>query len=181
MTKKTVGSQARDLLLKAPETRDPIEIQREAQKDYIDNLEWTVRHMQKKVDCSDLVGKGRGHETCKDAVAHMGDFFVVVLTKRERVVENILRNYFMATMSCPTPDYNQSVYKYHANREQLEYIWTVPDQEVCETFAKNARYVIPDERALLEFVMQFYDGTLLKKARELNGENLETGIVLEKK
>ncbi len=179
--KKTVGAEAYERLLKTPETRDPIEIQREVQKDYIANLEWAVRHMQKKVDCSHLIGTGRGHDECVQRVGYDGSFYVVVLTKKERLMDNVLRNYFFSTMYCPTPDFNQSVYKYHHDREQLEYLWTLPDEEVCKAFIANTNYVVPEEREMLSYILQFYDGSLIKKARQLNGENLETGIILEKK
>jgi len=42
MKKKTVGAIASELQQKAPETRDPVEIQREIHKDYIDNLSIAV-------------------------------------------------------------------------------------------------------------------------------------------
>lgn len=181
MENQTVGQASADLLQQAPETRDPIEIQREAQKDYILHLEWSVRHMQKKVDCSHLAGQGRGHEECPTREAHLGDFYVVVLLKKEKLLENVLRNYFVQTLSCPTPTWDQTVYKYHASDEKLEYLWTVPDRETCLIFQENALEIVPEERWLLKNVLEFHDGTLLRKARELNGENLETGIILEGK
>lgn len=181
MKKKKVGEIASDLLLKTPETRDPIEIQREVQKDYIQNLYWAVQHAQKKVDCSHLAGTGRGHDNCASREAVVGDFYVVVVTKREKLMENVLRNYFFHALVCPTPDYDQTVYKYDAKKETLTYLWTVPDIETCETFKRDASSVVPEEQKLLEFVLKFYDGTLLRQARQLNGENLETGIVLEGK
>lgn len=177
--KQTVGKIATDLLQKTPDTFDPIEIQREVQKDYIDHLKWSVNHMQKKVDCTHLLGNNRGHEFCNNRSAHLGDFYVVVITKKEKLLENVLRNYFLETIDCPTPDYNQSVYRYDAAKEELEYLWTVPDRDTCDLFQQNAIHIVPEERALLDFVLKFRNGTLLQQARRLNGENLVTGIVLE--
>lgn len=179
MQKKTVGAQAIDLLQKTPESRDPIELQREMQKDYIDHLEWSVRHMQKKVDCSHLIGNGRGHEECAKRPPHEGDFYVVILLKKEKLLENVLRNYFLQTISCPTPTWDQTVYKYHKNDDKLEYLWTVPDRETCLTFQENAPDIVPEEKWLLRQILEFHDGTLLRLARKLNGENIETGIILE--
>lgn len=179
--KDTVGKQARDLLLKKPDPIDPIEIQREIHKDYIANLEWCVKHMQKKVDCSHLVGKDRGHEHCATRESWTGDFFVAVLLKKERILENVLRNYFLATLTCPTPTWDQSVYHYQSATEELTYLWTIPDRETCEIFTDNARHIVPEERQLLKMILDFNDGTLLRKCRQLNGERLDTGIVLEGK
>jgi len=160
MKKKTVGAIASELQQKATEAISPIDIQREAQKDYIENLHITVNR-----------GK----------LSITGDFFVVVLLKKEKLLENVLRNYFFETICCPTPDYNQSVFKYHAKDEKLEYLWTVPDEQTCNIFQRNVSLIVPEELELLNFVLQFHDGTLLQKARKLNGEDLKTGIILEGK
>lgn len=158
MKKKTVGAIATDLLQKAPESRDPIEIQREVQKDYIKNLEEAVKSNIKNTD---------------------DDFFVSVITKREKLMENVLRNYFFCTSACPTPDYNQSVFQYNAKNADLTYLWTIPDEETCAMFEQNALKIVPEERELLGFILDFKSGNLLRIARRLNGENLVTGITLE--
>ena len=75
MTKKTVGKHASDLLLRSPDTRDPIELQREMQKKYAENI----------LDC---VARG------KKELVPSGDFYVVVETKKERLLQNVVRNYF---------------------------------------------------------------------------------------
>jgi len=183
MKKKTVGEVALELMQKTPDTLDPIEIQREAQKDYIDNLKFAVMHMQKKIKCDDLVKREAPgtahHQECETREAWIGDFYVVVTLKKEKLIENVLRNLFHTQISCPTPNNDQSVFKYHAADEKLEYLWTVPDAETCEVFVRSANLVVAEERHLLQMVMEFQDGTLLKRARILNGENVDTGIVLE--
>jgi len=159
--KKTVGEIASELLQKTPESTDPIEIQRECHKDYIENLKQVV---------------DRG-------IKELGqvDFFVEVDLKKEKLLENVLRNYFLYRKTCPTPGHDQSVYKYHHKSGNLEYLWTVPDKETCDVFARNAHLVVPEERLLLDFVLNFYNGQLLHLSRRMNGENLETGIILEGK
>ena len=158
--KKTVGAIASELQLKTPDTRDPIEIQREVHKDYIDNLKIAV---------------DRGLLTMKH------DFYVTVIVKKEKLLENVLRNYFAERSTCPTPDYDQSVYKYHYDSGNLEYLWTIPDIQTCEVFLRNVHHIVPEEKLLLEFVINFYNGELMTLCRKLNGENIETGIVLEGK
>jgi hypothetical protein len=158
--KKTVGAIASELQQKAPESLDPIELQREMQKDYIDNL---------------MIAVDRGLLTMKH------DFYVVVIVKKEKLLENVLRNYFAERSTCPTPENDQSVYKYHYDSGNLEYLWTVPDRETCEVFLRNVHIIVPEEQLLLEFVLNFYNGELMRLCRKLNGENIETGIVLEGK
>lgn len=156
--KKTVGAIASELQQQAPDSRDPIEIQREVHKDYIDNLKTAV---------------DRGLLSMKH------DFYVVVITKKEALFEKVLRNYFAERGTCPTPDHDQTVYKYHYNSGNLEYLWTIPDRQTCEVFLRNADKIVPEEQLLLEFVLNFYNGELLRLCRKLNGENLKTGIILE--
>lgn len=174
--RQTVGKISSDLLNKTPETRDPIEIQREMQKDYVDNLIMAVNHALKKIDCSHL----HTNSPCEyDKNSFPGDFFVVVITKKEPLMQNVIRNYFIARSTCPIPDYDQAVYKYHADKEIIEFIWVIPSKDACLIMKDNAVEVHKDEKQLLQFVLDFADGTLYKKCKLLNGEKVDS-IVLNK-
>lgn len=150
--KKTVGQISQELAAKAPESRDPVELQRELQKEYIDNLIQCVNTHKKE---------------------YSSDFYVVVLTKKERLMENVLRNYYLATKACPTPTYDQAVYKYRYKEEDLVFMWVVPSKDTCEHFRDNALDVLKyggEERELLRYVLLFYDKTLDTIAAKENGE-----------
>jgi hypothetical protein len=174
--KKTLGAIASELQTKTPDTLDPIEIQRATQQEYLDNLIWCVKHAQKKLDCSNI----DGHDACKNRPAMDGDFFIAALLKKEKLLENVLRNYFVPTLACPTPHFDQTVFKYNAEKEDVEFLWVVPDQETCEIFRENKDKIVPEERGLLKFVLDYYDGTLFNKAKKLNGESHFAGSALEK-
>jgi hypothetical protein len=146
---KTMGAVARDLMLKEPETRDPVEIQRATEEDYIKNL----------IECA---------EAHKKIFTH--DFYIIVLTKNERLLHNVFRNFFYARISCPTPEYDQSVYRYNRHNDNIEYIWTVPSKEACAHLELNKNEVVESERGLLKFVLEFADGTLHNLAKKLNKE-----------
>lgn len=173
---KTVGSIASELLSN-PDTHklNPQEIQRAQEKEYLDNLVWAVKHAQKKVDCSHL----ENHDECKDRTALDGDFFISSLLKKEKLLENVLRNYFVPSKVCPTPSYDQTLYRYDSRKEDIEFIWTVPDKETCLTFKENVTKIVPEEQALLGFVLDFYSGALYRKAKEFNGEEMVRGGILE--
>ncbi len=177
MSKDTVGKIASDLLQKTPDSNDPIEIQRVTEKEYLDNLIWAVEHAQKKLDCSSI----DGHDACKDRVPLDGDFYVVALLKKEKTLANVLRNYFVTTLSCPTPHFDQTVYRYHAKKEDLQFLWVVPDKDTAETFLENRDIIVPEERGLLKFVLDYYDGTLFQLAKHLNGETSNPGVALKGK
>ena len=170
--KQTVGSIASDLLSKHDYSKlNPQEIQRAQEKEYLDNLIWAVKHAQKKVDCSTI----KDHDQCKDRASLDGDFFITAILKKEKLLENVLRNYFIPTKVCPTPTYDQTVYKYDSRKEDIEFIWVVPDRETCLTFKENITQIVPEERGLLKFILEFYDGTLYRKAKEFNGEQMILG------
>lgn len=115
----------------------------------------------------------------KDALkTKTGDFYVVVLTKKERLMENVLRNYFFSRNSCPTPDYDQAVYFYSAQEQQLKFMWVIPSKDTCEFMRDNAKTIDPSEYELLKFVMSFYDGYLLKLVKKLNNETENTGQLI---
>lgn len=147
--KKTVGHHAVNLLQKEPDTRNPIDLEREMHKDYEDNIYQCIARGQKDID---------------------GDFFVVVETKKERLLPNVMRNYFFYRHSCPTPTTDQTVYKYHDKDSRLEFLWVVPSKDTCEHFAMNALQVSPEEKGLLHFVLSYRDGTLLQRCKQENKE-----------
>lgn len=100
------------------------------------------------------------------------DFYVVVITKKERLMPNVLRNYFTHRLSCPTPQFDQTVYKYNYRDEIVEFLWVIPAKDICETFLNNVLHIDQSQKELLSFIMDFVDGTLDRKAMILNGEIL---------
>lgn len=160
MPRDTVGKIALELMQKTPDSRDPIEIERELHKDYESNI-YTCLSEGKKT--------------------HNGDFFVVVITKKEPLMQNVLRNYFTHRKSCPTPDYDQTVYRYCAKEEYAEFLWVIPSRDTCTLFKDSALEVATEERDLLRFILDFDDGTLYKLAKRLNNEQEVRGGALKKK
>ena len=99
-----------------------------------------------------------------------GDFFITVLFKKERLMNNVVRTYYFPRKSCPTPQHEQVVYLYKRDIGDIQFLWVVPSLEACVTMVNEASFVHPEERQLLQFVLDFRDGTLLKRAQALNGE-----------
>lgn len=159
MAKKTVGKASLDLLLKNEPSHSAVDYEREMHKDYEKNIQ----------ECINRGKKGTA-----------GDFYVIVITKKERLMENVIRNYFTFRKSCPTPEWDQAVYFYDRKKEGIEFLWVVPAKDVCEYYKEYALEVVPEERELLKFVLEFSDGTLFNIAKKRNGEE-EKSPLLEKK
>ncbi len=98
------------------------------------------------------------------------DFYVVALTKKERLMDNVIRIYFFARLSCPTPEYDQAVYFYDRKLDTILFLWVVPSKHTCEMYKEDALNVPKEERQLLKYVLDFEDGTLLKYAKIRNKE-----------
>lgn len=160
MAKKTVGQKSIELQNESNnnETESqitPTEQMREQLNDYDSNI----------TDCISATVKKFGKDT---------DFFIVVITKKEPLMPNVIRNYFFARRSCPTPDYDQIIYKYNSKVGDFELIWVIPSRDTCFLFKRNALHVRHEEKKLLKFILDFSDGTLFKLAKKLNGEKLKT-------
>lgn len=151
MEKDTLGKIATDLMAKDEPRHNVIDMQRAMQQDYEKEL----------IACMND-GKKRWH----------ADFYVVVMTKTERTLKNVIRNFFFSRQSCPTPTYDNTVYKYNAEHDMLEFLWVLPSKETCEAFRDDPLATPPEERDLLNFVLEFYDGALDIRAKKLNGEEL---------
>lgn len=144
-----MGQLSSELLLKQPDTLSPIEHMQEQLTDYDKNL----------FECLEAAKK-----------QYMHDFYVIVITKKEPLMPNVLRNYFYARQSCPTPDYDQTVYSYDCHADSINFLWVIPSRDTCQLMIANKEKIVPEEYGLLEFVLKFADGTLFKECKKLNGE-----------
>ncbi len=148
----TVGKLSWDLLEHAtPADHSAEEQMREQLNDYERNVFEAVENGKKQFDY---------------------DFYIVVETKKEPKMKNVIRNYFFTRSTCPTPTYDNSVYKYHRSSEQLEFLWVLPSKETCFMMKDHALEIPKEERELLQFVLDDADGTLLKRCKMLNGERV---------
>ncbi len=146
---QTVGAASLDLMLKNHSQASAIDYEREMHKDYEREIFNCIDEHLNKID---------------------GSFFVVVLRKQERLMQNVHRNFFFARKSCPTPTYDQVVYKYHRDLDAVEFLWVVPDMETAAVFTRNFLQIVPEEKQLLKFILDFNDGTLDALAKKLNNE-----------
>ena len=154
--RETVGAHSVRLSKKAHDAHSAIDQMREQLTDYDHNIHLCIKEHRNVFD---------------------EDFYVVVLTKKERLMKNVLRGYFTARLSCPTPDYDQAVYKYTRNGDELEFLWVIPSADTVELMTEYSTYVPPEQYALLGFVLKFVSGSLLRLAKKMNGEKSDSNII----
>ena len=153
--KKTVGAISIDLKENAPVNNDVIAQQREMLSDYEKNF---------------FIALERGKKQFQD------DFYVVVITKKERLMDNVIRNYFLVRESCATPEFDQIVYKYVKSNESIEILWTIPNKLACDSYRNSPLEVPKEEKVLLNNILSFYDGSLLILCKKLNKELKESSV-----
>lgn len=149
--KPTVGEKALELFHKIPDTYIASELTSE-------QLTLYEEHLQ---DCYAKGRKSYGNV----------DFYISVWTKWERALGfKVIRPYFIARRTCPTPQWDQTVYRCHKDSGEIEYLWSLPSKEACEYYTINQAVIPPEEWGILKFVLQDNNGDLLKMAKQLNGE-----------
>lgn len=156
--RKNIGELSQDLLTKQPDTNDPIELQQEMQySSFEDEFNEAFKRASSK---------------------YSFDFYIVVINQRFRLFPNVIRTYFIDRISCPTPDYDQTVYKIEKRTGKIEFLWTIPDKNSCQDMYDNALLLDPEYTKLLQYVLDFYDGTLLNKTKLLNNEDKQSLVLI---
>lgn len=95
-----------------------------------------------------------------------GDFFVVVLFRKDRILKNIIRQQFFYRQTIPTPEFDQTVYKYFRKDDKLEMLWTIPNNATCLYLPLMGADLPKEHLPLLEMVEAFKRGDLDKKHLE---------------
>jgi len=157
---KSLGEVSIDLALKSSgEKIEAIELQREIQK----GVNSKKSQDEELWDCVD---RGR-----KDSSIEK-DFYVIILTKQERHLKNVLRFYYFYRQSCPTPTHDQTVFRYIRKGDELEFLWTVPDKVSTSALinALKTGNVHPEQERLAYMSLAFIEGDLDTYCKKLNKE-----------
>ena len=152
MERETIGKISTDLLRKADDKHTVIDQMRENLKEYEKEF---------------MICLERG----KKLFPWASRFFIEVQAKTEKLMPNVMRNYFMPKISCPTPTWDQHVYRYQVVDDSIKHLWTVPDRSTCEYLTDFALQIPSEEKDLLNFVLDFKCGELDRRALDINKEN----------
>ncbi len=109
-----------------------------------------------------------------------GDFFIVRLLK-DKALDPTLYNRIFHAAACPTPDYDQAVWHYIRNGDELKYLWCIPDRDSCFRMIAMKDQMDSQTWPLLKHVLDFADGTLGRLMQEVNHEEPGTIKVIRPK
>lgn len=99
-------------------------------------------------------------------------FYIEMCQKYEKLFGGIVKPRWLGITreSCPTPMFEQSCFFYNKVDDYLEYMWTIPDMHTCCYLVENSLSIPQEQHELLQYALDFKDGTLLKLCKKLNGE-----------
>ena len=158
--RKTVGEISYELAQKPQDQIEVGDIAKQEEARYLEALHSALERGQKKFE---------------------GDFFVEVRLKKERIIANALpRIYAVERFTCPTPFYGHDVFHYVRKGNEIHYLWSVPNPDICEYLKQNRMMLNDDEKFLLKCIMAHESGELLLMCNKLNGEKPKS-LDLEKK
>lgn len=119
--------------------------------------------------------KKKLENTIQDGIkSYSSDFYVVIESKRERLMQNVARNYIFHRISCPAPHYDQTVYRYNRDLDDVECLWAIPEKSSVKKIMANPIEYYSRSPEMTQTVLDFMDGTLLKTLYMLdNRDNKE--------
>ena len=106
------------------------------------------------------------------------DFYIVATISPVQLADNQPLWKIWARRSCPTPVYNQNVWKYHHKSASLEYLWTIPHRGTYYFLLKNYNKLSKEEKWAADFCSAMESGALLQWVIKENGEKADAVIKL---
>ncbi len=102
------------------------------------------------------------------------DFYIEVHFTSPQVFRGMVDQFPMhARLTLPAPTFNQAVYLYHRESDELELMWSIPHITACVEIDKNYLDLTREQKQLANYVMEFKHGTLYHNAKRVN-QDLET-------
>jgi hypothetical protein len=100
-----------------------------------------------------------------------------MLTKVERI-GNAVRTFVLARHSCPTPTYQQAVWKFNHESGTLEFMWSIPDKILYYYLLHNKTKLLADKQYAdtVKFVILMESGELLDWVKRENNEKIDAVI-----
>lgn len=105
-------------------------------------------------------------EKCKQRFAD--DFIIEVERWQEVADRKVIRYRYRQALALPTPRPGRAYYYYDASTQTLDLLWDLPPKKACEWAYNNRTLVGLQHSDALKTILDYYDGTLTRKADEIN-------------
>jgi len=100
-----------------------------------------------------------------------GLFYVVVLFKREKLIQKTLKIYYIAKQSCPSPSYEQAVFSFDPKTDELKFLWMIPQKSWVKFMYKNRHLLEVQGDPALPDIVDFVESRLCNRAVIMNKES----------
>jgi hypothetical protein len=105
------------------------------------------------------------HKYQKKRLENVNPFYLVVLAKKERLMKNVVRRYFLCRESEPTPEYDQAVYAVNPKDQQVDFQWQIPDIESYHDMVFHGHLYDLEQQELVGFCKAMNENRLAKFQR----------------
>lgn len=141
--RNTIGTEAVQLAQKGDERIEARDIQQEADKEYFEEI---YKAAQAKPACN-----------------WRQPFYIVVQITKPGYLVNVIRRRFFARQTLPTPQPDQTVWRYDPRTTDLEYLWTLPDLDAINEISMNRQWLRDEDKMLGEIVVDYLNKSLWGK------------------
>ncbi len=106
----------------------------------------------------------------KDKQKSECDFYVEVCICMNPILGDVPEFKMISRYTCPTPFPDRAVFRYDKKKDAIFFLWHVPSEREIQYYRDNMLFLRPDEKEAARNAFDYQDGTLLRRAKELNGE-----------
>lgn len=111
------------------------------------------------------------NEALEDGIKkYNGDFYVACLRRKEPLMQEIIRSYWVTRESCPSPNFDQDVIKFDRTSMKFELLWSIPDQHTCQHLIDNRLLLDEEDKKLFTYIDDYANGRLHILSMRLNRE-----------
>jgi hypothetical protein len=179
INKSTIGKQiAEKSSDRSDNDIDPREVTKLSEQEHLESLHWCAMHAMKKVPCVPECDQ----DYCSKREAFTGDFYVEVLERKEPIFDAsgmmVKRLHQIPKKACPTPFFDQTLWKYHEKSGEFEDLWVIPDIDTCLFVHKNKHNIPIEFQVAIPDIEKFLNGDLHRICQKLNGEEIKKGSIL---
>lgn len=99
------------------------------------------------------------------------DLFIGKYGKHQCFVEiNSTNDKSVVSLQCPMPAYNQIIFRYVPEDDEIQYMWSIPNLWNCQVYLNDAKTASDTSPELLESIINFQNGTLEQMALGFNAD-----------
>lgn len=165
---------------------------------YRTDTQQVIKNMQRDflldVDKQEMVSVGElAHAKAKDymkrllsfldkCTAHYKEDFFIEVRRWHEVTDRTVTRYKLRQLKAlPSPAPGKAYYFYDSKKSELDILWDLPDDGACKFAMRNRFKVGVEMGTAMKTILEYYDGTLHRKADELNEQVNKDRVVYERR